>query len=58
MELIECNSYGRPTDVIRQRTISVYEIDEEPELNSNCAVLIISILALVVFIGIIVCLLL
>ena len=58
MELIESDSYGRPTDVICQRTISVYEIDEEPELNSNYAVLIISILALVVFIGIIVCLLL
>jgi hypothetical protein len=58
MELIECVSYGRPTDIIHQRTISVYEIDEDPELNSNWAVLIISILALVVFIGIIVCLLL
>lgn len=59
MELIECNSFGRPTDIIRQRTISVYEIDEEPEhLNSNCAVILISVLACVVFIGILVCLLL
>jgi hypothetical protein len=58
MELIESDSYGRPTDILRQRTISVYEIDEDPELNSNWAVLIISILALVVFIGIILCLLL
>ena len=59
MELIECNSFGRPTDIIHQRTISVYEIDEEPEhLNSNCAIMLISVLALVVFIGILVCLLL
>ena len=59
MELIECNSFGRPTDIIRQRTISVYKIDEEPEhLNSNCTVILISVLACVVFIGILVCLLL
>jgi hypothetical protein len=59
MELIDCDTYGRPTDILRQRTISVYEIDEaDPELNSDWAVVIISILALILFIGIIFCLLL
>jgi hypothetical protein len=59
MELIDCDTYGRPTDILRQRTISVYEIYEaDPELNSDWAVVIISILALILFIGIIFCLLL
>lgn len=60
MELIESNEFGRPTDILRQRTISVYEIDEDPEmhLNSDCTVILISILACVVFTGILICLLL
>jgi hypothetical protein len=55
MELINCDTFGRPSDILRQRTISVYEIDGEadPELNSDWTVVIISILALILFIGII-----
>ena len=54
MELIDCDTYGRPSHILRQRTISVYEIDEaDPELNSDWTVVIISILALILFIGII-----
>ena len=53
MELIPCESYGRPSDILRER-ISVYEIDEaDPELNSDFTVVIISVLALILFIGVI-----
>jgi hypothetical protein len=54
MELIPCDSYGRRSDILRER-ISVYEIDGEadPELNSDFTVVIISVLALILFIGII-----
>jgi hypothetical protein len=53
MELIPCESYGRPSDILRER-ISVYEIDGEAnsELNSDFTVVIISVLALILFIGI------
>jgi hypothetical protein len=53
MELIPCESYGRPSDILRER-ISVYEVDEaDPELNSDFTVVIISVLALILFIGVI-----
>jgi hypothetical protein len=53
MELIPCEYNGRPSDILRER-ISVYEIDEaDLELNSDFTVVIISILALILFIGVI-----
>ena len=54
MELIPCEYIGRPSDVLRERTTAVYEIDDsEPEFNSDITVVIISVLAVILFVGII-----
>jgi hypothetical protein len=54
MELIPCEYIGRPSDVLRERTATVYEIDNsEPEYNSDITVVIISVLAVILFVGII-----
>ena len=60
MEMITESEFGRPTDILRQRTVNVYEIEENQDmhLNSDCTVILISILACVVFTGILICLLL